>query len=298
MKSMGIKDFSSQELLQKLDSGKLAVLKTIGATDLKREMQGVGRLCSAVVRLACMTGDDANLRKRATALIRFAAPSKLLGKFPTSKDTIVIGFNHPSLGEVCRLLYLGFQRYPDRPFLFPVNLPWYEAIVPVIPQLHRLGIRISPMLTPATEAKLNQKFAGNEAKLKEVQYLKMVFDRRYVREVKAISEEAGIIFVAPSATRQKEIISDPVHPSMTVLAHMVHKGGKRSLFIPVAVFAPVHGNRELNLFRSYYIEPCKPFRTEEVLDLASGRNREFDYAFLKRIEHTYRSRAKKLKLPD
>ena len=33
---MGIRDYSSQELLQKLDSGKLSVLKTIGATDLKR----------------------------------------------------------------------------------------------------------------------------------------------------------------------------------------------------------------------------------------------------------------------
>ncbi|MBQ8995933.1 MAG: hypothetical protein IJ091_08965 [Oscillospiraceae bacterium] len=293
---MDIRKYSGQELVQRLDTGKLSILNAIGAHDLKKEMVHVGKLCSFVVHLVCLGKDDTNLRKRAVSVIRFAAPAKLLGKLPTSEHTVVIGFNHPSLGEVCRLLYLGFLRYPDREFLFPVNLPWYESIVPVIPQLKRLGIHISPMITPATEAKLNKKFEGDDAKLKDVQLLKMIFDHRYIREIKAMSEKNGIIFVAPSATRQKEIIGDPVHPSMTALAHLVHKGNRRSLFVPVAVFAPKHGNRELNLFRSYYIEPCRPFEAEEVQELVSGRDRAFDYAFLKRIEKVYKQRAKKLHL--
>ena len=292
---MKIRDYSGQELLRLLDTGKISILNVLGAHDLKKEMIPVGRLCSLVVRIACRTKDDSALRKRAVSIIRIAAPAKRIGKFPTSEHTVVIGFNHPSLGEVARLLYLGFQRYPDREFLFPVNLPWYESIVPVIPQLERLGIHICPMITPATESKLKAKAAGDEAMLKDIQLLKMIFDHRYVREVKNIAQKNGVIFVAPSATRQKEVISDPVYPSMTVLAHLVHKGGRQSLFVPVAVFAPIHGNRELNLFRSYYIEPCEPFETDEVLSLVSGKDRAFDYAFLKRIDRVYRQRAAKLK---
>lgn len=291
---MSIRDYTSQQLIERLDSGKMSVLNTIGAHDMKREMVPIGRLCSFVVRLVCMQKSDTDLRKRAASVIRIAAPAKLLGKLPYSDDTIVIGFNHPSLGEVCRLVYLGFRRYRDREFLFPVNLPWYESMVPVIPQLKRLGIRITPMITPATEAKLKVKFAGDDAKLKDVQLLKMIFDHKYIREVKAVSENNGIIFVAPSATRQKEIIGNTVNPSMTVLAHLVHKGDRNALFVPVSVFAPKHGNRELNLFRSYYIEPCEPFSSEEVKALTSGRDREFDYTFLRRIDKVHRERAAKL----
>lgn len=291
---MSIREYTSQELIERLDTGKMSVLNTIGAHDMKREMVPIGRLCSFVVRLVCMQKTDTDLRKRAAAVIRLAAPAKLLGKLPKSDDTIVIGFNHPSLGEVCRLTYLGFQTYPDREFLFPVNLPWYESMVPVIPQLKRLGIRITPMITPATEAKLKVRFAGDDDKLKDVQLLKMMFDHKYIKEVKAVSENNGVIFVAPSATRQKEIIGNTVNPSMTVLAHLVHKGDRNALFIPVSVFAPKHGNRELNLFRSYYIEPCEPFGSEEVKVLSSGQDREFDYTFLRRIDKVHRERAAKL----
>lgn len=293
---MSIREYTSQELIERLDTGKMSVLNTIGAHDMKREMVPIGRLCSFVVRLVCMQKSNTELRKRAAGVIRLAAPAKLLGKLPYSDDTIVIGFNHPSLGEVCRLTYLGFQNYPDREFLFPVNLPWYESMVPVIPQLKRLGIRITPMITPATEAKLKVRFAGDDDKLKDVQLLKMMFDHKYIKEVKAVCENNGVIFVAPSATRQKEIIRNPLNPSMTVLAHLVHKGGRKALFIPVAVFAPKHGNRELNLFRSYYIEPCEAFDSDQVKALTEGRDREFDYAFLKRIDRVYRDRAAKLHL--
>ena len=294
---MSIRQYTSQQLIENLDSGKLSILNTLGAHDLKFEMVPIGRLCSFVVRLVCkLQKNNANLRKTAAAIIRLAAPAKLLGRLPKSDDTIVIGFNHPSLGEVCRLVYLGFLNYSNREFLFPVNLPWYESMVAVIPQLKRLNIRICPMITPATEAKLKVRFAGDDAKLKDIQLLKMIFDHRYIREVRAVAENNGVIFVAPSATRQKEIIGNTVNPSMTVLAHLVHKGNRKALFIPTAVFAPKHGNRELNLFRTYYIEPCEPFESEEVKALTEGTDRQFDYAFLKRIEKVYTERAVKLHL--
>ena len=273
---MQLKDYTGKEINDLLDSGSLSILEALGASDLKKEMVHVGRLCSFYVRMCCLSGNDRNLRKRSSFIIRSAAPSVMEGDLPESDNAIVVGFNHPSLGEVCRLLPIGFDRYPDREFLFPVNLPWYEAMVNVIPQLKRLGIRMTPMLTPATEEKLNRKFEGDEGRLADIQFLKMVFDRRYIK-----------VFIAPSATRQSEIIGDYVHPSMTVVAHIMLKGGRKALFAPVAVIPPKNSDRELNLFRPYRFIPCESFSSEEVASLTTGRDREFDFSFLKRIEKTY-----------
>jgi len=284
---MNLKDYSGQEVINMLDSGDISVLGELGAEDIRDEMKTVGKLCSFYVKLCCLSKNDSNLRRRGAAIIRSAAPAKMEGTLPQRDNTIVIGFNHPSLGEICRLLHIGLKYYPDREFLFPVNLPWYESIVPVLPQLHRLGINITPMITPATEEKLNRKFSDDQQKLDEVQFLKMAFDKKYIRELKNIAEKNGVVFVAPSATRQKEIIGDYVHPSMTVVAHIVMKSNRKATFVPVAVLPPVLTNRELNLFRVYRIIPCESFESEEVKTLTSGRDREFDFSFLKRIEAAY-----------
>jgi hypothetical protein len=284
---MKIKDYKSQEICDLLDSGKISILEELGAGDLRREMDRVGSLCSFFIMLICRKKDDKGLRKRAARMIRAVAPSGMTGDLPQTDDTVVVGFNHPSLGEVCRLIYIGMEQYPDREFLYPVNLPWYESITGIIPELARLGIHITPMMTPATEEKLNKRFEGDQDKLDDIEFLRMVFDRRYIREIKSIAQKKGAIFVAPSATRQREIIGDYVHPSMTVVAHLVLKGGRRATFVPVAVVSPVLANRELNLFRRYRFIPCETFSSEEVAKLTAGRDRAFDFTFLRRIEKAY-----------
>ena len=284
---MSLKERSGQEICDLLDSGEISILEELGAGDLRKEMDRVGGLCTFFIKQICRKKDDEGLRRRASLLIRAVAPSGMNGSLPQCDETVVVGFNHPSLGEVCRLLYIGMENYPCREFLFPVNLPWYESIVGIIPELKRLGINITPMMTPATEAKLNARFEGDQEKLDDIEFLRMVFDRRYIREIKSISQKKGVIFVAPSATRQKEIIGDYVHPSMTVVAHLVLKGGRRATFVPVAVISPVLANRELNLFRRYRFIPCDTFSSEEVSELTAGRDRAFDFTFLRRIEKAY-----------
>ena len=284
---MSLKERSGQEICDLLDSGEISILEELGAGDLRKEMDRVGGLCTFFIKQICRKKDDEGLRRRASLLIRAVAPSGMNGSLPQCDETVVVGFNHPSLGEVCRLLYIGMENYPGREFLFPVNLPWYESIVGIIPELKRLGINITPMMTPATEAKLNARFEGDQEKLDDIEFLRMVFDRRYIREIKSISQKKGVIFVAPSATRQKEIIGDYVHPSMTVVAHLVLKGGRRATFVPVAVISPVLANRELNLFRRYRFIPCDTFSSEEVSELTAGRDRAFDFTFLRRIEKAY-----------
>lgn len=285
---MGVRDYKGTELIPLLDSGDISILEMLGAQDLKDEMRSVGRHCIRLTRLVFSHGDTRDLRKKAVRLLRIAAPCSTEARLPSFSGTAVVGFNHPSLGEICRLVHLGMYYYPDKEFLFPVNLPWYESIVGIIPELNKLGIHITPMITPATEKKLNARFESDSEKLKDVQTLKMMFDRKYIREIKEIAKKHGCIFVAPSATRQKEIIGDYVHPSMSVIANIIKRSnGDQALFIPLAVFAPKRGDRGLNLLKDYRIIPCREFTPDEVNALTAGRDREFDFTFLRSIERTY-----------
>ena len=88
---MDIRDYSGQELLERLDSGKLSVLDAIGAHDLKKEMIHVGRLCSFVVRLVCLNKDDSTLRKKAAGVIRFAAPACLRHRAALNFEAVTAG---------------------------------------------------------------------------------------------------------------------------------------------------------------------------------------------------------------
>ena len=155
-----------------------------------------------------------------------------------------------------------------------------------------MKINLIPMITPSTEAKLKKKFEGNEEKLKDVQHLKTLFERRYMRAAKSFAENRGIIVVAPSATRQAAVISDHIHPTMTLLAHMVYrKDETRALFVPVTIIEPKINNKKVNLFKMYGICPCESFETEEVKALTS-KGREFDLEFLKRIDAVYQKEKK------
>lgn len=289
---MSIRDLSGQNLLEQLNTGKMSVLYELGAGELHDEMNSVGKLCSFIANRVCREKNDSKLRKRACRTVKPLLPATLKGDFPDCDDAIIIGFNHPSLGEIFRLLYLGFEKYPDREFLFPVNIPWYENMVGIIPQLKRMKISLVPMITPSTEKKLKEKFAGDEEKLKDVQYIKTLFERRYMRTAKQFAEDKGIIVVAPSATRQAVVISDHIHPTMTILAHMVfRKEETRALFVPVAIIEPKNNDRKANLFKMYEICPCEPFETEEVKTL-TDKSRDFDLEFLKRIDAVYRKEKK------
>ena len=291
-----LKTFPAAELCKELESNNLSVLMSLGAEKLRREMLPVGFICRALVNIICL-GETRKYRKRACRLLRLIAPSELTDSFPDEEASIVAGFNHPSLGEIFRLLYLGFEAWPDRHFMFPVNLPWYESLTPAIPKLQLLGVEIMPMITPSTERKLKEQFKDDPEKLETVQSLKVLFERRYMRHARAGADNKSALFVAPSATRQASVFESEeaargeghIHPTMTILAHMMLKGGsKELLFLPITVFEPEKNNRKLNLFKKYVISPCKAFRTEEIVSLSSDGGRGLDYEFLKRIDEKYK----------
>nr|AIF26663.1 hypothetical protein [uncultured bacterium fosmid pJB77G10] len=284
---MNIKDISGQELLKKLENNEISVLKCLGADGLRKEMAPAGLLCKSFADLICATSDDSSLRKRAINVMRPLAPTKQTRQFPRCEDAVVVGFNHPSLGEIFRLVAICMDVYSDKEFLFPVNLPWYENMVTIIPKLKRMGITIVPLITPSTEAKLSKINENNEAKLSEIHHAKVVFERNYMRVARSMAEKKGVILVAPSATRQATVFSENNHPTMTLLAHIILKNkDTKVMFLPVAILEPRRNDRRFNPFKFYGIRPCKPFFTEEVREISS-HGREFDYEFLKRIDEVY-----------
>lgn len=58
------------------------------------------------------------------------APGKYMTFPKGTKNGLVVGFNHPSLGEIGRIMMMKADIMGDSMMLFPVNLPWYEALAP------------------------------------------------------------------------------------------------------------------------------------------------------------------------
>ena len=296
---------SRSELLEKINIDNVSLLKSIGAGDLYDEMARPGAFCRFLVRFICGKRDREEIRKRTVKVLSFFAPSTLLRAYYRNSGCVVIGFNHPSLGEIFRLLYRGFRAFPDRDFLFPVNIPWYETITPVIPLLKKAGITVAPIITPKTESKLVKKFEGNEEKLKDVEHFKIAFERKYMTEVKECADKKGIIVVAPSATRQADVFADDmarkgeghIHPTMTLIAHRICRDPDADVvFLPVTIFEPLFNDRKFNLFKNYNIYPCEPFEAPEICALSSGHSRELDYRFLQRIDEIYARRGELVKV--
>ena len=292
---------SRSELLSKINDENVSLLKTLGADALYDEMKKAGAFSRFLVRFAYKKADKEGTRKRTSRFLKFIAPSTILRPYVQSEHCIVIGFNHPSLGEILRLIYNGFDCYEGRDFLFPVNIPWYETLVPVIPILEETGIRITPIITPSTEAKLNKMFEGDAEKLARVQQCKIAFERVYMKTAKECADHNDIIVVAPSATRQADVFADEIarrgeghiHPTMTLLAHRICSDEDSNVtFLPVTIFEPQPNDRMFNLFKNYGIYPCDPFSGKEAFELSSGHNRDLDYQFLKRIDEVYSLREK------
>jgi len=284
---MNLKDIKTTEMLSRLNKGEISVLEEFGAYKLKQEMKFAGALACFLTKYICLAKDNTKLRQRAIRVLKLFFPADAESIYVQSDGAVVIGFNHPSLGEIFRLLYLGFEAYPERDFLFPVNIPWYESLVPSLNNLNRLHITLVPMITPSTETKLNSLLKNDSEKLADVRYVKNMFERNYMRTASEFAMDKSVIVVAPSATRQEVIIPEHIHPTMTLLAHIIQrKNVTDTVFLPITVVKPSNGNRRFNTFRTYTISPCDAFSPEEVKVL-SDRSRDFDYSFLKRIEDQY-----------
>ena len=295
---------SAEEIIDKIQHENYSLLTTLGAEKLRKEMVPVGKICNAAINYVLGTtgpGRDLkkhshNARMKLVKKLRKLTPGEYKGFPKDSEKGLVMGFNHPSLGEIARILMMKMDVMGEKPMLFPVNLPWYEALAPDYDRISKLGIIITPTITPSTWSKM--KLEKGTPLYDEGSKLKRAFRDLYTERSHQILKEGGVIFVAPSATRQATVFKtrevydkkEPIIPTMSVLALELYKDPKMNCdFLPMAVLPPENYKRGLNFFKHYKLIPGEILTAAEIRKKYIGKDTdatklpELDYEFHKRL---------------
>ena len=261
-----------EEIIDKIQHENYSLLTTLGAENLRKEMVPVGKACNAAINYFFGTTGPKNnpeehnqaARKKLVKVLSKITPGSYDGMPKDQKNGLVIGFNHPSLGEIGRILTMKIDIMGDKPMYFPVNLPWYEALAPNYDRIKRLGIVLTPTITPSTWKKMNIK---EGTKLYEAaNRLKRAFRDIYTDLSHDAVLNGGVIFVAPSATRQatvfknKEVYDgkEEIIPTMSMLALKLYSDpNMKCNFLPMAIVPPKNYKRGLNFFKKYQLIPGK-----------------------------------------
>ena len=296
-------EISAEEIIDKIQHENYSLLDSIGAEDLRKEMIPVGKACNTAINYFFGTTGPKNdptkhskaARKKLVKILSKITPGSYTGMPKDNENGLVIGFNHPSLGEIARILTMKIDIMGDKPMYFPVNLPWYEVLAPNFDRIKRLGIVITPTITPSTWKKLDLK---EGSKLYDaVSRIKKDFRNIYTDLSHDAMLNGGVIFVAPSATRQatvfknKEVYDkeEDIIPTMSILALKLYKDPEMNCdFLPMAVLPPKNFKKGLNFRKKYRLIPGKIMTADEIRkEYFKTKNPErlegFDWEFHKRI---------------
>lgn len=291
---------SSKIVTIDLRSARYSLLESLGCTEMRKEMKKVGIACRLILwiseHLAKLRSGDfgINLRKTLGAILNWGAPTNVSNVFPHPSKGLVFGFNHPTLGEIIRLIAICVTEYPNRKYLFPVNIAWYEELAPVADRMEAFGLYIMPTITPATRDKIAK--IVDEDRMKIVDRLARDFNFDYLAACTTFVENHDIIMIAPSATRQETVFMSysqykggvKIEPqTMTLIAMSLSRARvlDECFFIPVAVIPPRNCSRRLNLFKHYDISTCNWISPSNVKQLCKDKSkctgqRRFEYYFL------------------
>ena len=310
MKKVNVEEIQSksrEELIDDLNHCRYSILDSIGCKKLRLEMKLPGLASAIIVRYLVWKakrnhGENwtTNVRSYLIKLFKKRAPYTIKKgeNVPVNSGGIVIGFNHPSLGEILRIIALVSKNYPYDNYLFPVNLPWYEALCPVVDKMEEAGFKLTPIVTPSTRRKI-EKVAG-EKMLKLADELNAKFNTAYMNLCRKFLKNGDVVVVAPSATRQATIFKtdeqlcqkekiEPSTMSLLTMALTREKDLSSGLkFVPIAVKPQGGFKRGLNLGMMYEFGVAESFTLDEAIDLTKERygecrGRKFDFEFLARI---------------
>ena len=301
-----LREKPKEELINDLRNRRCSILRAIKCHKLRLEMFLPGIVCTIIVRLLCFIAKLKDrkewintIRTYFTKVLDKYAPYEIdsRDKLPINRSGLVLGFNHPSLGEILRLLDLVMKEYPNHRYLFPVNLPWYEALCPVIEKLEVAGIYITPVITPSTRQKI-ERTAGAKA-VEKIAPITISFNGVYLNLCRDFAKTGDIILVAPSATRQQTVFNTDfelcqrkkIEPqTMSLLVQTLAKKVENCVveFVPLAVRPPSGYKKGLNLSETYLIGVGEMFGFDEAYELTNDkygafRGRKFDFEFLARI---------------
>ncbi len=267
-----LEKMTAEEVIEKIKYENYSLLTTLGSEDLRKEMVPVGKACNTAINYFFGTTgpkydvEKHNLaaRKKLVKVLSRITPGSYRGMPKDAKNGLVIGYNHPSLGEIARILTMKIDIMGEKPMYFPVNLPWYEALAPNFDRIRRLGIIITPTITPSTWQKM--KLNEGAKKYEVANRLKREFRDIYTHLSQEAVKKGGVIFVAPSATRQATVFktegayrgTEEIIPTMALLAIKLLSDPEVNCdFLPMAVLPPKDYKRGLNFYKKYRLIPGK-----------------------------------------
>ena len=298
-----LQKLSAEEVIDKLQHENYSLLNTLGAEKLRKEMVPVGKACNTAINYFFGTTGpkkdpivhNQNARKKLVKVLSKITPGDYKGMPKDNPKGLVVGFNHPSLGEIARILTMKIDLMGEKPMYFPVNLPWYESLAPNYDRIKRLGIIITPTITPATWSKMNLK--EGTVLYNEGNRLKREFRNLYTKISHDGLKDGGVVFVAPSATRQATVFKneavykkeEDIIPTMSMLALKLYSDPEMDCdFMPIAVLPPKGYKRGLNFGKKYRLIPGKKMTAAEIRrkyikEPEVKRLDGFDWEFHKRI---------------
>ena len=294
---------TAEEIIDKIQHENYSLLTTLGAEKLRKEMVPVGKICNTAINYFFRTTGpkrdevehNKHARKKLVKVLSKLTPGVYNDVPKDSKDGLVVGFNHPSLGEIARILCMKIDLMGDKTMYFPVNLPWYESLAPNFDRIKRLGIVITPTITPATWKKMELE---EGTKLYEAgKRLKKEFRDIYIDLSHDALKNGGVVFVAPSATRQATVFKtkdaydkkEEIIPTMSVLAIKLFADPEMKCgFLPLAILPPKDYKRGLNFHKLYELKPGKLMSSDYIrktyFKKANPKKLDgFDYDFHLRI---------------
>ncbi len=304
-----IKAMPATDIVNGLRGRQFSLLQSLGFHKMRAEMNFTGFVCWAIIALTGLrkeaspeTPRTMNLkskgRRKVEKILERAAPCTLKGDPPHFECGTVFGFNHPSLGEILRFILICVKKYHDRVNLFPVNLPWFEAIMPIVHDLEKIGIYVMPIITPSTRSKMAKKADSNTMEVVDSlsNELKTLYLQKCVEFIKA----GDSIWVAPSATRQKTVFRSvgckngevAIEPQTMTLLALTLKRYKITdcNFQVIGVMPPEDFGRGLNLFRTYNLGMGSSISMESAIGAARERmpcgGSRFEFDFLSNIAST------------
>ena len=209
---------------------------------------------------------------------------------------LVIGFNHPSLGEIIRLMAVCMLGFTPKSYLFPVNIVWFEALAPITNRLSKYGFTLMPVITPSAKATLLEHCTNDEQR-NLVERLATGFSQAYAAKATEFIRDKQVVLVAPSARRRYHIFPSKeakegdkmITPqTMTLLVASLMRRRLDYVILPVAVIPPLTKSRGLNILRKYQFFPCEIFKPSDAEELCKTpepkcEGRRLERSFLERI---------------
>ena len=128
--------------------------------------------------------------------------------------------------------------------------------------------------------------------------IKREFKDMYTNLSHETIKNGGVIFVAPSATRQKTVFKskevydkkEPIIPTMSILALRLYQDPEMKCdFLPMAVLPPNGYKKGLNIRKRYKLIPGEPMTADYIREKYFKNGKmpekipEFDWEFHKRI---------------